>query len=322
MKSLLFLLIGFQLSVGAQATFKPSVVAAGYITPTPITVAPGQIITFFVHGVGAGVTQAVFASGIPLPASLAGISAVIKQFNPDLPVPMLSVQPVATCADPSQAGCGAYTAITVQMPFEMQADDPTQPRGVPVGSAEIVFTENGAAGARVDLTAVVDQIHLLRTCDLLYQRRTSACRPIVAHADGSLVNAQNPAKGGEEVVVYGFGLGVTNPNVETGKAPISPVNAVLPFKISFDPRQNALASRPPFTSQGLQLYSAPIFVGLTPNYVGLYQINIIVPSLPAGSLPCSSFNGIPIESNLTINVAGPASFDGVGICAQPTPGQQ
>jgi uncharacterized protein (TIGR03437 family) len=43
-----------------------------------------------------------------------------------------------------------------------------------------------------------------------------ACTSIVTHADGTLVSADSPAKSGETVVVYAFGLGQTTPAVKTG----------------------------------------------------------------------------------------------------------
>ena len=294
-----------------------TVVAAGYRMPTPVTVAPGQVITFFVHGICAGLMEPIRAQTNPLPTSLAGITVTLKQFNPDRPLPILAIEPVSPCADPAQTGCGAYAAITVQLPFEMQAEDPTNPRGVPVGSAQLVFSEQGAVASKIDLISVVDQVHLLRTCDILYAKRDGACRAVAAHADGSLVSAEHPARAGEEIVLYAFGLGSTMPNPMTGGAAAAPLPTLRSFTISFDPRQNALASRP---QMGKPPTAAAAFIGLTPKYVGLYQINVIVPDLPSDALPCypaSRFNAIQIDSNLTINVGGPASFDGIGICVQP-----
>jgi hypothetical protein len=58
--------------LGAQTP--AGVVSAGYKIPTPITVSPGQVITVFIHGIGAGLTQPVRAQSNPLPKSLAGIT--------------------------------------------------------------------------------------------------------------------------------------------------------------------------------------------------------------------------------------------------------
>lgn len=120
---------------------------------------------------------------------------------------------------------------------------------------------------------------------------------------------------------YAFGLGYTKPPVSAGQAPIAPAPTVLPISVAFDARQNALAARPPVGPGSTISSVVPRFSGLIPNYVGLYQINVIVPPSPAGSLPCTTgglrYNGIQIESNLTIDVGGPASFDGIGICVDP-----
>ena len=117
-------------------------------------------------------------------------------------------------------------------------------------------------------------------------------------------------------MLYAFGLGGTTANPSTGRAPTEAVPTFISFTITFDPRENALSSR----AQMRDPPSPPAFAGLTPNYVGLYQLNVTVPDLPKGALPCypaSVFSGIQIESNLTINVTGRASFDGVGICVEP-----
>src|SRR5262249_61091697 len=56
-----------------------TVVGAGYTLPTPITVAPGQVITLFVQGVGNNLTRPVQADRLPLPTTLAGISVSMPQ---------------------------------------------------------------------------------------------------------------------------------------------------------------------------------------------------------------------------------------------------
>lgn len=53
-----------------------------------------------------------------------------------------------------------------------------------------------------------------------------------------------------------------------------------------------------------------MYSGLTPGFVGLYQINFILPSTPVGTQACSG----AVQSNLTVSVGGTASFDGAGIC--------
>src|SRR5258708_4327401 len=71
-----------------------AVVGGGYRSPTPISVAPGQVITVFVEGVGATLSQPVRAQGSPLPKNLAGISATLKQIGSEVAVPLLAVQPI------------------------------------------------------------------------------------------------------------------------------------------------------------------------------------------------------------------------------------
>ena len=82
-------------------------------------------------------------------------------------------------------------------------------------------------------------------------------------ADFSLVSTANPAKPGEYLVMYLVGMGGTNPPVTSGAAsPSSPLAKVT--------------AQPVVTvdSQG----STVAFAGLTPGFVGLYQINFQVPT--------------------------------------------
>jgi hypothetical protein len=113
--------------------------AAGYSAPTPIKVAPGQVMTFFVHGIGSAVKQPVRAATLPLPTSLQGISAEWVQYDPAQPVSILGLEPMATCSDITLPGCSPYTAVTVEIPFEIQAVNPTTVQGAPVGGAQLRF---------------------------------------------------------------------------------------------------------------------------------------------------------------------------------------
>jgi uncharacterized protein (TIGR03437 family) len=77
---------------------------------------------------------------------------------------------------------------------------------------------------------------------------------------------------------------------------------------------NALATRPP--APGAEV-PQPLYAGAAPGYVGLYQINFVVPPVPRGTPLCAGTvdpRANVVYSNLTVSVGGRYSFDGAGIC--------
>lgn len=97
-------------------------------------------------------------------------------------------------------------------------------------------------------------------------------RSIVAtHADGTLVTEEAPARKGETVVVYATGLGPTNPATPPNR--IAPAPAPLANMKDFRVLLNGIAVDP----------GRVPYVGLTPGFAGLYQINLELPDdAPAG----------------------------------------
>jgi len=286
----------------------------GYDLPTPPPVAPGSVITIFVPGVGASLAGPVTAGSVPLPTTLAGISVTLAQNGSpaqSIPVPILAVRPMSTCLTPPAARggvtCSGYAAITIEVPFELQNHN--------VPFSRFVVAENGVAGSAIEISPRVDAVHVLTSCDLNGDFSGLCNIGIsITHADGTMVDLHHPAKSGEELVMYAFGLGATTPAVVTGQSATSPASASGPFRLNFDYRPNAPASYSNPQSQ-----ATPIYAGLSAGYVGLYQLNFIVPPPPAGTPQCNSVPlclGTPscIASNLTVSVIGAASFDGAGIC--------
>lgn len=300
-------------STGQSA--QSAAVTAGYSRLTPVNVAPGQVITFFVHGIGDSVKTKVAATGLPLPTSLAGISAVLTQGMP-IPVPFIAVEPLPSCVDPTQAGCGSYLAITLQIPFNIDSTNPQVARGTPVADALIEFRD-GAATATVEVVPWSDQIHIVRLCDLMLgSPRDTACDPAITHADGSMVNASRAAHVGEVLTLYAVGLGYTSPLIPNGQAPGQAV-AVTGLTVAFDARPNAGPSRPAKNATP-PLQVVPAFSGLIPGFVGLYQVNVAIPNVGPDVQACDpSPFGAFTKTNLTINLVGSASVDGVGICIAP-----
>ena len=321
MKNLFFSLFCLNCTLFGWQANSASVVGGGYEAPTPIKVSPGQIITFFVHGIAMQLTDPVAANSTPLPTSLAGISATFLQNFPSVPVPILRLEPLATCFDTTRPGCAQrFVAVTVQIPFDISAENPQVRLGGMIPSASIRFTDNGVVAATVDVTPIVDSVHILRSCDLLFARRTFACNPAVTHADGTLVSRDKPAKTGEEITLFATGLGYTMPLVANGQAGDANASTSAKFRLSFDARPNASVSRPSSRGETGPGTADPTFTALIAGYVGLYQLNVIVPPLPDNIQLCdpNPFT-VRVNSNLTINVFGPASVDGVGICVDPRP---
>jgi uncharacterized protein (TIGR03437 family) len=82
-------------------------------------------------------------------------------------------------------------------------------------------------------------------------------------SDFSLVSSSNPAKPGEYLIMYLVGMGATNPSVPSG--------AETPYP----PLHNATVQ--PTVTVGSQPATVA-FAGLSPYFVGLYQINFQVPT--------------------------------------------
>jgi uncharacterized protein (TIGR03437 family) len=146
----------------------------------------------------------------------------------------------------------------------------------------------------VGVEPLQDQVHFLTSCDLIVTGVSSPraigglpCTPIVIHADGRPVSATLPATSGEEVVAYATGLGETNPALTTGRPAAQSSPTVTTFGIDFNYRANALATKP------LTNAAAPLFTGATQGFIGLYQINFIVPPPPAGLPLCLGPASVP-----------------------------
>jgi uncharacterized protein (TIGR03437 family) len=100
------------------------------------------------------------------------------------------------------------------------------------------------------------------------------------HGDYSLVNANNPATQGEIIAVYLTGLGATKPAVADGaaapgKAPLALITGPLAIYVG-----------------GVQVPANQIYyAGLAPTLAGLYQVNFMIPNVPAGNV------GIAVQTN-------------------------
>src|SRR5450759_3834612 len=319
-----------------------TLVGSGYGNPTTIRVSPGQITTFFVSGLSLGTAKPQKATTLPLPNSLAGVSVTINQSSPkqSLPAPLLGVQQLNGCSNggapppPTVPSDCLVAAITVQIPYELSLASPNIGDAATPAVAEVVITANGVTSKAFTILPVTDNLHVIKTCDAFPPKQVDpsqvtvslGCNAAVTHADGTLVTASAPGKAGEVVVIYAFGLGQTTPTVKSGTATPTPAPTlpagqffIRTIELQYDFRPNGEPSSPfniltgiisPTPPTAPVMLLAPVFVGLTPGQVGLYQINVQLPSVfPAAVLPCTTLavvTGNPtanppaiVQSNLT-----------------------
>jgi len=293
----------------------PSIVGAGFSNPYPVAVAPGQLITLFVEP-GPG-----YNASAPLPS----IGAVFWNGSASEAMPIVEAnQTNGGCNAPPSAGCTNLLAVTVQVPFDAPiAPSPVTDIAIPPSS--VAVTMGGIQTSYFGVQVLQDHVHFVTLCDAIAPPLLpgsfgrSPCPPIVSHANGTSVSQTSPAVAGEELVAYVTGLGQTNPLLTTGQPAAQSSPTVATFHLDFSYRPNALATWP------LSASAVALFSGATKGFIGLYQINFIVPPATQGLAACASAGVTPdvaneIFSNLTVSVGSIFSFDGAGICVAPSGG--
>jgi uncharacterized protein (TIGR03437 family) len=180
-----------------------------------------------------------------------------------------------------------------------------------MGAKPLTVYENGAPAVTIAIAPTGDQIHIATTCDanLTISVPGAPCRPIITHADGSLITSDQPAHPGELIALYAFGLGATDPGLAAGDASPSPAQPVVTrFNLSFE------AAIPILPSERRSF--EPVFARLTARFAGLYQINFFAPGPPVPFAPpdCTTFNSP--NGNVAITVRGRSS-DTASFCVSP-----
>jgi uncharacterized protein (TIGR03437 family) len=223
-------------------------------------IAAGSLITIFGDALS---TQTAQADTIPLSATLAGVSVnFINASGSSLAAPMLFVYP-------GDAASNAPTQLNVQVPWDIL------PPGAS-GTVNVVVTRNGQTSQSVPVS-----IGQFSPGIFASNGRAIA----VNNTDGTLAwpagliqgLTTHPAKPGDALIVYATGLG---PLLEG-----PPANG----QNSLDLLRHT-ATTPIALIGGIS--AQVLFSGLTPQFVGVNQVNVVVPpNAPAG-------DAVPIQLQL------------------------
>ena len=123
--------------------------------------------------------------------------------------------------------------------------------------------------------------------------------PVVAHQDFSIVGrgaGESPARAGELVVLFGAGFGPTEHPLDSGQIARAANRITLPRRVLLDER--------PVDPERI------LYVGLTPGYAGLYQVNLLLPENLAGA-------AVEATVEARVEVDGVSSPNSVAISLAP-----
>ena len=157
--------------------------------------------------------------------------------------------------------------INAQLPFELQPN--SRPQLIVKGADFVTVPETiTVATARPGIFATNQQ---------------GTGQGVVMDAGNVLVDSANPARAGDVVVIYCTGLGATNPAARSGEAaPTDPLaRAVTPVEV-------LIGGQPAVVH----------YAGLTPGFVGLYQVNV---QIPAGITPGSASSLVLYQDGVPSN---------------------
>src|ERR1700736_1604487 len=166
------------------------------------------------------------------------------------------------------------------------------PSNIGTGQTQIILTSAGVNSAPFSITVNNTQAGLLAPPSF----KIGGNQYVVAQFSagtyvlpaGSIAGVPSrPAAPGETIVIYGVGFGSVTPNIPAGQIATQANQLSLPLQIMFG-QTTAQAS----------------YFGLAPNFVGLYQFNVVVPAVTNSDLVPLTFKlgGAAVGETLYIAV--------------------
>ena len=303
----------------ALAQSSATLASVGYATPVPIPVAPGQVVTMFFREIGPlrdGSLRSAEAKTVPLPIVLGGLSLTIGRQPTN--VPIFAVRQENDCFEGQITPACLLTAIRIQVPYNLQPDN------------QLTLVVDGQASRNFRLAQTGDNAHVLTSCDLNWDTNwASSCSRLSFHADGTAITEKSPARPGESIVIYLWGLGLTSPGVSSG-GPSPPGVVVTQFpgipavrvRLLDGPRTSLTATPASYSAEDSVDPGLPVeYLGLTPGQIGLYQINVTIPRGFTSTTLCGQpVAGAPltIAANAVLHVSTPyAGTQELGFCWKP-----
>jgi uncharacterized protein (TIGR03437 family) len=206
------------------------------------------------------------ADTIPLSTSLGGVTVMFSNGSTSVEAPLLYLQ---------------SNQINAVVPWELL------PGGV-AADVNVVVTNGGASSQPFAVKAAQFSPGIFTIGNLAAVQNTDGS---LAQPAGSIPGrATHPAKIGDVVIIYATGLGPVTPNVSDGAIPPAGTTAHT-------------IHQPTVLFGG---HSAVIqFSGLSPQFVGVYQLNVVVPDIvPRDNVPLQlSLGGIATSSSITVAVS-------------------
>ena len=230
--------------------------------------APGSLATIFAP---TGVSQPFSAATLPLPTSWAGLTLRIGG--------SIQLTPSAW----------VYSAVnSVQVPLLYVGSDQINfqvPPGTATGLIPLQLQ-------RPDGTTLLTTLVIGATAPAIFTVPVNGkMQAAVLNQDNTLNSPDNPAPRGTVIQIFGTGGGDTTPLLGPGEA--APANG--------DPLVTT-NTQPKLSIQGIP---APlIFSGLAPGFVGLWQIDAVIPqeATPATAVQFSVFAGEGVSPSVTIAI--------------------
>lgn len=287
----------FCASLWAQTAPAGSVAGWGYRNSASLMeAAPGQVLIVSLHGARARLSQPVPGTPVPgnqLATTVSGFSVDLVQGANRIPA---GIHGVSQTPCPVGIACDPVTNVTLQVPFHLEANQ----------FASLEFKEGGIVLAQLPLRGVTDKIHVITSCDqsVIYYSVFSGenleeCTAAVVRPRGGLNTPRRPARPGDELVGFAYGMGDSDPSPL-----VTPFRGGLtkqPFVMRF-----AIGGGPVYWAQ------APAAVALTLTN-GTYQFYFTVPPIP-DDIPLPACGDRGVYGNMTVSVSGLHSTDTFDLC--------